>query len=165
MSTNAALAHRFHHFEGEIGFIVPGPHRPFAYNYDAGPDAPPETVSFIGRTVALRDVRNHAPLSMDINGATLLRRPTVVRDLYDPTEITRRYYPETAEIIASAVGAQSVIVFDHNVRRGSTLPSLPGQKKPVQHAHTDFTPQSALRRARALLGPESNTSAHRRFAQ
>lgn len=165
MSPDPIRAHRFSHVDGEIEFIVPGTDKPFTYNYDPGADALPETVSFTRRTVRLWDVRDSEALSMDVNGATLLRRPTAVRDLYEPTEITQRYYPEAAEIIASTVGAERVLVFDHNVRRGSKLPVHPGQKNPVHHAHTDFTPGSARRRVHDLLSAESDGLTRRRFAQ
>jgi hypothetical protein len=165
MSTDPARAYPFSHVDGEIEFIVPGPRKPLAYNYDPGADAPPESVSFIRRTVLLWNVRETEPLSLDANGALLLRRPTAVRDFYDSTEVTQRYYPEAAEIIAAAVGAERVIVFDHNVRRGSKLAVRPGQSKPVQHAHTDFTPGSARRRARELLVAEGDDWTNRRFAQ
>jgi hypothetical protein len=153
------------HAEGLIEFLVPGPRKPFAYNYDPGAGAAPESVVFEPRTVTLQDVREAAELTLDANGAAMLRRPTAVNDFYDPAEILRRYYPEAADIIASALGARKVVVFDHNVRRGSNLPDQPGLKKPVQHAHTDFTPRSALTRVRQLFGAESDDLTRRRFAQ
>jgi len=151
--------------EGEIEFLVPGPAKPFAYNYDPGATALPESASFERRTVVLQDVRYHGAPSMDMHGATLLRRPTAVRDLYDPDEITRRYYPEAAQIIASSVGARRVVVFDHNVRRGAGLPVHPGSRNPVQHAHTDFTPRSARRRLSDVLGETISDSGTGHFAQ
>jgi len=59
-------------------------------------------------------------------------------------------------VIQAALGADRVVVFDHNVRRGTTRQAdqyRVGQ--PVHHAHTDYTPRSALARLRQVLGPDA----------
>ena len=82
----------------------------------------------------------------------------------DDDYIRERYYPESAEIIQAALGANRVVVFDHNVRRGgSSGPRADGHAvgRPVHHAHTDYTPRSALDRLRHELGPQAEAGLSR----
>jgi len=140
----------------EIEFLAHGVERPFTYAHEtpAGAEAP--TAHFSRHVVAIRDVRRRKlPLSLDEHGATLLREPTRVRRFLDAAHVRERYYPECAQIIQAALGADDVIVFDHNVRRGTALPVQAGRRdlgRPVHHAHTDYTPRSALERLRRELG-------------
>src|ERR1700757_2059743 len=94
----------------EIEFLVPGSGRPFTYAHEAPPGGEPETVRFAGHAVAIRDVRGE-PLRLEEHGATLGRWPTRVRRFEDDAHVRRRYYPESAEIIGSALGADQVVVF------------------------------------------------------
>ena len=142
----------------EIDFLVPGSERPFTYAHEAPPGAEPETVRFVSRAVGIRDLREGEPLRLEDHGGTLGRWPTQLRSFDDDAQVRERYYPESAEIIGAALGADRVIVFDHNVRRGGA-PDLPPQGhavgRPVRHAHTDYTPGSALQRLRQELGPHA----------
>jgi hypothetical protein len=106
--------------------------------------------------VQIQDVRGGQPLRLEEHGAILGRWPTQVRRLYDEAHVRQRYYPESADIIREALGADRVVVFDHNVRRGTALPLVANRYdlgRPVHHAHTDYTPRSALWRLRQELGP------------
>jgi len=144
--------------EAEIDFLAPGLERPFTYAHEAPTGAEAETARFASHAVQIQDVRDARPLGMDEHGATLGWWPTRVRRFYDESHVRRRYYPESAEIIKAALGADRVVVFDHNVRRGSALEiqvTRPVLGRPVHHAHTDYTPPSALRRLRYELGPHA----------
>ncbi len=149
--------------QAQIDFVVPGAERPFAYaRAAAGGEA--ETVRFAARTVQIRDVRGREPLQLEEHGATLGRWPTRVRRFYDEPHVRRRYYAESADIIQAAVGADRVLVFDHNVRRGTALQrpeERPELGRPVHHAHTDYTPRSALQRLRRELGPHAEREVSR----
>ena len=139
----------------EIEFLRPDAEHPFAYAHRTPTGAEPETVRFVGHAVEIRDVRGVAPLRLDAHGATLGQWPTRVRRFDDEQHVRQRYYPESAEIIQAALGADRVVVFDHNVRRGATLRVAEGRHdlgRPVHHAHTDYTPRSALQRLRHELG-------------
>ena len=142
----------------EIDFLVPATEPLFAYGRDAPRGAEAETVRFASREVRIEDVRDGAPPRLDEQGATLGRWPTRVRRFYDDSHVQNRYYAESADIIRTALGADRVIVFDHNVRRGAAL-QLASQPqsigRPVHHAHTDYTPRSALRRLRQEFGPRA----------
>ncbi|HEY2275693.1 MAG TPA: CmcJ/NvfI family oxidoreductase [Steroidobacteraceae bacterium] len=148
----------------EIEFLVPGTGRPFTYAREAPPGGEPETARFASRGVGIRDVRGGEALRLDEAGATLGRWATQVRRFDDDAEVRARYYPESAEIIGAALGADRVVVFDHNVRRGGAA-GLPDHGhavgRPVRHAHTDYTPGSALQRLRQELGPHAEAGLSR----
>jgi hypothetical protein len=148
----------------EIEFLAPGTERPFAYAHETPCGAEPESVRFVSHAVDIRDLRGGVALRLDENGATLGRWPTQVQRFDDDDYIRERYYPESAEIIQAALGANRVVVFDHNVRRGgASVPCVDGHSvgRPVHHAHTDYTPRSALERLRHELGPHAEVGLSR----
>jgi hypothetical protein len=150
--------------EAEIDFLVPGLDRPFTYGREAPHGGEAETARFAAHAVQIEDLRHGDGLALEEHGAQLGWWPTRIRRFYDEDHVQRRYYPECAEIIKTAVGADQVVVFDHNVRRGSALqlgarPHSVG--RPVHHAHTDYTPQSALRRLHQELGPQAESGLSR----
>ncbi len=150
--------------EAEIDFLAPASERPFVYAREAPDNGEAETVHFETHEVHVRDVRDGEHLLLEQHGAVLGCWPTRVRRFYDESHVQRRYYPECADIIRSALGADQVIVFDHNVRRGSALqvpPAVPSIGRPVHHAHTDYTPRSARGRLRQELGPRADTHVSR----
>jgi len=142
----------------EIDFLAPGVRRPFTYGHETPPGAPEPTARFVSHAVGIEDVRDRAPLRFEEHGAVLLNSPTQVRRFSDETHVRERYYGECAGIIQDALGADRVLVFDHNVRRGSALPVQAERRdlgRPVHHAHTDYTPRSALERLHRELGPHA----------
>ena len=148
----------------EIEFLAPGTERPFTYARETPSGAEPETARFVSHAVEIRDLRGGEVLRLDEHGGTLGRWPTRVRRFDDDDYIRERYYPESAEIIQAALGANRVVVFDHNVRRGgSSGPRADGHAvgRPVHHAHTDYTPRSALDRLRHELGAHAEAGLSR----
>jgi len=144
--------------QAEIEFLVPGIERPFTYAHAAPTGAEAETALFASHSVQIQDVRGAEPLRIDEHGAQLGWWPTRVRRFYDESHVRGRYYPESADIIKATLGADRVVVFDHNVRRGNALQVEAARLdlgRPVHHAHTDYTPGSALRRLRYELGPHA----------
>jgi hypothetical protein len=144
--------------QAEVQFLAPGTERPFTYAHAAPPGAESETARFVSHAVQIRDVRDGEPLRLDEHGATLGYWPTRVRRFYDDAHVRQRYYPESAEIIRAALRADRVVVFDHNVRRSRVEHVRADRRevaRPVHHAHTDFTPSSALRRLRQEVGPHA----------
>jgi hypothetical protein len=142
----------------EIEFLAPGAGRPFTYAHETPPGAEPPTARFLGHVVEIRDVRGGEPPRLEEQGAKLGDWPTQVRCFNDDAHVRARYYPESAEIIRAALGADRVVVFDHNVRRGgAATPRRAGPYvgRPVHHAHTDYTPRTALQRLRQELGPRA----------
>jgi hypothetical protein len=142
----------------EIEFLDPRVERPFAWAHETPPRGAAPTARFVSHVVGIEDVRGREPLRLDEHGAMLLRSPTRVRRFGDEAHVRARYYRECAEIVQAAVGADQVVVFDHNVRRGSALPLRTGRGdlgRPVHHAHTDYTPRSALERLHKELGAQA----------
>lgn len=152
------------HVHAEIEFLAPGLERPFTYAHEIPPGAEPETARFASHRVVIRDVRGGEPLRLDEHGGALGHWPTQVRRFDDDGHLRDRYYPESEEIIRAALGADRVVVFDHNVRRGGAVrPRADGHAvgRPVHHAHTDYTPHSALARLRRELGPHAEAGLSR----
>jgi hypothetical protein len=165
-STSSALASEGHRtvVEAEIEFLTTDVERPFAYARGELPGAEPETARFAARVVQIEDIRGGPTLDLDRHGAVLRSWPTEVRRFYDESHVRQRYYAESADIIQAALRADRVVVFDHNVRRGTARPlqaSWHGVGQPVFHAHTDYTPRSALRRLREALGPHAEQQVSR----
>ncbi len=160
---------RADHVRAQIEFLRPTPQRPFSYGHEPAAGDPPPTASFELRPVDIHNVRQaRSPLSLDRNGATLVTHRSGVADFYDEAQLIKIYYPEAAAAIQAATGASKVLVFDHNVRRGQSLPLRPGryaQGRPVAHAHTDFTEVSAVRRVHDEYGAEAASLLRRRFMQ
>ena len=148
----------------EIEFLAAGIDRPFTYAGGTPSGAQPQTARFTARGVAIRGLRAGEALRLDEHGGTLGHWPTRFRRFDDDNCIRERYYRESAEIIQAALGANRVVVFDNNVRRGDSS----GQPsdghaigRPVHHAHTDYTPRPALDRLRRELGPHAEAGLSR----
>lgn len=158
MNSAVRLAVKPLQVEAAIDFLSTEVERPFVYAHEAPLGGQAETARFTTHEVQIQDVRDSAPLRLEEHGATLGSWPTRVRRFYDAEHVRRRYYPESAEVIKSVLGADRVVVFDHNVRRGNALQLTREARivgRPVHHAHTDYTPRSALQRLRHELGPQA----------
>lgn len=149
--------------EAEIEFLVPVAGPLFTWGREALAGVGPPTAQFVSHAVQIRDVREGESLRLEEHGAILGSWPTRVRAFDDEAHVRQRYYPESAEIIRAALGADAVVVFDHNVRRNSPSERGPphGVALPVHHAHTDYTPRSALRRLREEFGERAETEVSR----
>jgi hypothetical protein len=155
--------------DAEIEYLRPTRDRPYSYGYEPSSREPPQTALFDSHRVAVRNART-APdrLSLEENGAILIQHRSSVSNYQLEGQIIDVYYPEAAAVIRANTGASRVVVFDHNLRRGLTLP-LPTDRKnqgrPVLHAHTDFTEVSAVRRLRDLFGQAADRLLRRRVMQ
>ena len=152
-----------------IGFLRPTQGRPFCYGYEPAAHEPSPTASFDAHSVEIHNARRlPLRLTLDEHGASLVKHQSIVSDFYDDTRLIKIYYPEAAAVIQAATGAGRVVVFDHNVRRGLSVPLRPdlyAQGRPVLHAHTDYTERSAVHRVNDLLGNEAPELSRRRFIQ
>jgi len=110
--------------------------------------------------VRIEDARGREDeFTLDRNGFTLLRAPSMVRDFYAPEEIKSVYYPEVERLLQDKLGAFRVVVFDHNVRNGSRADLA----QPSRRVHNDHTVNSAPRRVRDHLGDEAEALLKHRF--
>ena len=155
--------------QAQIEFLRPTDGRAFSYGYEPAVHEPPSTAVFVPHPVNIHNARKQRPLlSLNQHGATLINHRSSVADFYDDSLLIKVYYPEAAAAIQAATGAGRVLVFDHNVRRGPSIPLRPdryAQGRPVLHAHTDFTEVSAVRRLHDELGAEATLLLRRRFMQ
>jgi len=131
--------------EASLLFLESSPARP-TINFEREPTGA-FSASYAPRKVTLRDARDFTP-RLDIEGFSLVRHRSRVADFWNDAEAEGRGRAEAAEIVAKATGAHHVHVFDHTRRRRA--PDAPRQ--PSTRAHNDYTPASARRRVRDLLG-------------
>ena len=125
-----------------------------------GSDADWQGASFADLRVPVRNARLLKPedrRTVVANGFELLDRSALI-DFLDHSDVVRNYYPQCAEIVREATGAQA-FAFDHNVRSAS------GKKKqhriaggqqvqgPAHVVHGDCTLTSAPQRLRDLTRP------------
>lgn len=98
----------------------------------------------------IRDCRPLASgFDLDREGFVFRRHATTFRDVLDPARVEAQYYPEMAEWLRALIGAEAVVVFDHNVR--SAARGQVGVRAPVDAVHDDYTEASGPRRAAELL--------------
>ena len=142
-----------------LHYLVRGPERPVRYVGDPPPGVPAWNGVDDPREVRIEDGRgNESEFTLDQNGFALLKRPTAVRDFYDPDEVTRAYYPEIERLLRETLGASRVFIFDNTVRNAAA-----GRREPVYHVHNDHTVNSAPRRVRDHLGDEAEELLKHRF--
>ena len=107
--------------------------------------------------------------SCEINGFELLDEPLANKslDFHDHQLVTRKYYPECAELVAAATGSSQVFAFDHNIRsavgKNNKQKLVGGQQVqgPAKMVHGDYTLVSAPQRLRDLaLPPKVNDTLH-----
>jgi hypothetical protein len=149
--------------EAEIEFLVPADGPLFTYARETPPGAAAPSAQFVSHAVQIRDVREGGALRLEEHGAVLGSWPTRARRFDEETHVRKHYYAESAEIIRAELRADSVVVFDHNVRRNTpcSLAPLHGVGLPVHHAHTDYTPRSALRRLHEEFGVHAEAEVSR----
>ena len=81
------------------------------------------------RTLEVRDARQAAsPLTLRRSGFELRHWPSAVVDCYNDDLIRSQYYPETAELVRAACGAEDVFVFQHMRRDSSALNKESGEE-------------------------------------
>jgi hypothetical protein len=153
--------------EARVSYIEPGGRKPFAYEYDPPAGAPRRSAPFREQVVRIRNARSleRAP-SLDGQGFELRPHATRTADFYDAEEVRRVYYPELEALVRAATGATYVVIFDHTVR-GNAAGERGGVaiREPVSRVHNDYTPASALRRARDVTPRERTATLLNRFVQ
>ena len=116
------------------------------------------------RQMPVHDARRLAPPArptLTRNGFELRASPLVKAglDFFDHDQVVRDYYPNCAEIVQAASGADFAVAFDHNVRSASGKQGKQrikgGQQVqgPARVVHGDYTLTSAPQRLRDLTKP------------
>ena len=155
--TNVAAQAQGRVITATLHYLVPSAEKPARYLYDRG--GPPQWTGINdAREMPIADARGHeADYSLDRNGFSLLRAPSVEQKFTDEAAIAGAYYDECAAIVRQATGASRVVVFDHTLRG----PDMP--REPVMRVHNDYTEKSAPQRIRDLLPDEAEALLQRRY--
>ncbi len=138
---------------GDIGYLPSGIERAEVrvYPVSSGLETvQPETHHV---PMQIRDMRSAADrMSLDVHGFEFHARASSFSDFYDADAVKKQYYPEVAQVLRSLLGAEEVIVFDHNVRSAvRSARGEPGVREPVDQAHNDYTEESGPGRKDAIL--------------
>jgi hypothetical protein len=146
--------HSYADVEALVSYITPSERKPFAYEFEPPAGVPRRSASYRDYPVRIRNARSlmHAP-TLDEQGFALRRHRTRVVDFYDEAEVRSVYYAEVRELVKEAIGASSVVVFDHTVR-GNSESSRSGTRihEPVSRVHNDYTAE--LKRVRDVVPAE-----------
>jgi hypothetical protein len=149
--------------ETTLNYLASMKERPYNYTYSPPDGEAGRNTRVDRRRVIVRDARELAEPSLDVEGFALVRFESSLGDAYDPHEVVRVYYPEVESRVRRFTGAQRVLVFDHNVRNtdraqeGSEL-----SQSPVHFVHNDYTVRSGPQRVRDLVGGEEAEALLRR---
>ena len=103
--------------------------------------------------VSIQDLRREdEAINLENQGFELIKHQTKIRNLYDNDTVKKYYYPEMAQFLKIHLGAEEVLVFDHNQRSRSRADrGEVGMRYPVSAAHVDYTRNSGAKRARDIL--------------
>jgi hypothetical protein len=94
-----------------------------------------------------------------------LRSLAPVGDLYDREVAAQKHDPQCIELVRETTGGGRVEIFDHTWR--STEADIREQhasREPSAFIHNDYTPRSAVKRVRELMGQEAEMLVRRDFA-
>jgi hypothetical protein len=139
----------------ELNYLAPSDVRPVSYTFEPPAGTPWSTGELAPEWVTIHDGRALAALgelSLDRSGFSQLSHRSAVTDFTDDAAVRRRYYPESAELLRAATGAEKVVVFDHTLRdsaKGSRATKT--LREPVRRVHNDQTFVSGPRRVRDHL--------------
>lgn len=152
--------------ETTLNYLAPMDERPYNYTYSPPAGETGRNTRVDRRRVVVRDARELAEPSLDVEGFALVRFESSLRDAYDPNEVVRVYYPEVEAVVRRHTGARRVLVFDHNVRNTERAPKGSElSQAPVHFVHNDYTLRSGPQRVRDLVGgEEAERLIERRFA-
>lgn len=87
--------------------------------------------------------------TLDREGFSFLHSPSSVQNFEDNSEVEDVYYKEIRKMVADAIGAFEVEIFDHTIRVTDPETSY---RRPASHAHNDYTEKSGPSRLRDMIG-------------
>ncbi len=166
--TNVAgqLSQRREYVEARLNYMAPMAEKPYTYAYTVPQGAAPTNRKTAKEPVLIHNARAIADsMTLDREGFALVRGASAVADFYNDDEVRAVYYPECERVLARAMGAARVVVFDHIVRcatrakRGEN-----GVKLPAKGVHNDYTLRSGPQRVRDFFPDEAEALLKNRFA-
>lgn len=114
--------------------------------------------------VSITDIRGKEDrFTLDASGFQIVKYPTKFTAFDDDERIKTEYYKEIEELLKEVIGAQTVVVYDHTIRR-----RIPGQsdnpacRGPLERVHVDQTSWAGERRARIRGGMQPEELAKHR---
>lgn len=149
-----------------LNYIARTGERPRNYTFEPPPGVPWRSGTIAPQNVSVANGRIlHTP-SLDIEGFSLVKYPTAVRDFYDDAEVTSVYYAEIEALLKAQTGAARVLVFDHTRRSNDeTRRKATKLREPLRSVHNDYTSISGRRRVFDYLPmDEAEAAASRRHA-
>ena len=135
----------------ELNYLAPTPGKPRTYAFDPPLGEPKSTALPEPRNVPIFDARPIAQnLSLDREGFTLVRHPTIVKNFYDDQEVRKVYYPAVEAFLRATLNADRVFIFDHTVRRrvegADDVRGGAAPRQPATRIHVDQTDISGRNR-------------------
>ncbi|HEV2649647.1 MAG TPA: CmcJ/NvfI family oxidoreductase [Rhizomicrobium sp.] len=140
-----------------LNYLFRTDRKPYSYTYEPPPGVPArygEVNAVSG--IIIRDARSSADqFSLDEQGFEIHSQDTAVTDFYEENQIREIYYPEVEALLATATGAEKIVIFDHTIRSVPKFEQkVKGMREPVRRVHNDYTATSGVRRVRDHLNPE-----------
>ncbi len=157
-----------HSVEASLRYLVSAEERIANYACKPPPGVPRRSGTYENYTMAIQNGRTITDrLSLDRQGFQLVRYETRVKDFYNAEEVKSVYYLEVEQLLKDALGAEKVVVFDHNVRCAPRAKAGDRSVSGTSHtAHNDYTLRSGPQRARDLLeAEEAEERLQHRFMQ
>lgn len=145
--------------EADIAYLVHNGerarHRIFPPSSGRGIERPPQAYT----RMPVHDARRlDPPPGVDDAGFAIVAHRSAVTDFYADDEVRGEAYAEARALLQDCLGADAVMVFDHNQRSAARARAgQPGVRTPVDAAHNDYTPSSGPRRAREILEDAGRT--------
>jgi hypothetical protein len=153
--------------QAAMNYLAEPEQKPVSYMYKPPEGTQQRSWHVSKYPMAIRNARAVVDeLSLDREGFVLTHQNSAIKNFYDDAEVRSVYYPEVERLVKEATGAARVLVFDHNVRRGTSAgPAEKGVREPVKYAHNDYTVKSGPQRVRDLLpADEAEALLKNRFA-
>jgi hypothetical protein len=144
--------------EAELNYLLPTAEKPRSYTFEPPPGEPWSNALPEPHIVTIRNARPILDsVDLDREGFALLQHRIAVKNFYDDDEVRAVYYPEAAQALKQATGADRVFIFDHTVRR--RVPGAEdrraGPRQPATRVHVDHTAKSGPQRVRDWFPDEA----------
>lgn len=147
--TNKEIDTRANPLVVPINYIVPGKGKPRILVDENGRVGHRNEFERREYRVAIRDIRgSKQKYQLEHNGLAFVSYESSIAEFVEFAEHQPVYDEEIQELILSHSEAREVVVFDHTIRLDDNATD---GRKPVRHAHGDYTSRSGPQRVRDLL--------------
>ena len=148
-----------------MNYAVPMAAEPEIFFYDPGPERIRVDPVYENREVRVHDLRGReGEATLDSHGFQAVGIDAPVAAFASPEEVGAEYYPAVGDLVARAVGAREVHVFDHNFRSDLVGETGTANAHPVRLVHNDYSERSGPQRVRELLPDRADELLLGRFA-